>query len=50
MENRQDALNNTQLLAAVERMEGEQSRESREAVSSSTLWSARMIWTKTGSG
>ena len=43
MENRQDALNNTQLLAAVERMEGEQSRESREAVLDAVILSAQFL-------
>ena len=43
MENRQDTLNNTQLLAAVERMEREQSRESREAVLDAVILSAQFL-------
>ena len=43
MENRQDALNNARLLAAVARMEGEQSRESREAVLDAVILSAQFL-------
>ena len=43
MENRQDALNNTRLLAAVARMEREQSRESREAVLDAVILSAQFL-------